>query len=151
MNVTDAAYDTVHEYPGGSVSLAPRLGMSDAVLRGKVNPKNDRNRLAIEEADALMGKTGDFRILHALAATHGFTLLPNGVEDGPGDLMDAVLATAVAKGDLAGVIARALKDHLITPNELTKIIRACATLQAGAVSICQEATTASRQATPGKR
>lgn len=53
MNVTDAAYDTVHQYPGGSEALAPRLGMSAAVLRGKVNPNTDRNLLSLQEADAL--------------------------------------------------------------------------------------------------
>ncbi|MFH7611555.1 hypothetical protein RA272_29150, partial [Pseudomonas syringae pv. tagetis] len=68
MNVTDAAYDTVHQYPGGSEALAPRLGMSAAVLRGKVNPNTDRNLLSLQEADALMARTGDFRILHALCA-----------------------------------------------------------------------------------
>lgn len=43
MNVTDAAYVTVHQYPGGSEALTPRLGMSAAVLRGKVNPNGDSN------------------------------------------------------------------------------------------------------------
>jgi len=69
MNVTDVAYDTVHQHPGGSVALAPRMGMSDATLRGKVNPNTDRNLLSLQEADALMGKTGDFRILQGRART----------------------------------------------------------------------------------
>ena len=29
MNITDAAYATVHDYPGGSVSLSPRLGICE--------------------------------------------------------------------------------------------------------------------------
>ena len=36
MNTIDASWHTVHEYPGGSEALAPRLGMSAAVLRTKV-------------------------------------------------------------------------------------------------------------------
>lgn len=60
MNVTDAAYDTVHQHPGGSEALAPRLGISAAVLRGKVNPNSDRNLLSLQEADALMARTGTF-------------------------------------------------------------------------------------------
>ena len=71
MNVTDAADATVHDYPGGSESLAPRMGMSAAVLRNKVNPGNDRNHLSLSEADRLMRVTGDHRILQALADQHG--------------------------------------------------------------------------------
>lgn len=74
MNVQDAAYRTVHDYPGGSESLAPRLGMSAAVLRGKVNPNNDRNILSLHEASQIMGVSDDFQMLHALAASHGFGL-----------------------------------------------------------------------------
>lgn len=68
--------DTVQEYPGGSESLAPRMsnGMSAATLRGKVNPNNDRNLLSLQEANELMGKSGDYRILHAMAADHGFVV-----------------------------------------------------------------------------
>lgn len=32
MNLADAAYNTVHDYPGGASSLAPRLGMSSHML-----------------------------------------------------------------------------------------------------------------------
>lgn len=149
MNVTDAAYDTVHQYPGGSEALAPRMsgGMSAATMRAKVNPNTDRNRLALEEADELMGKSGDFRILHAMAANHGFTCHP--IEgDGPGDLMGAILATSSAKGDLAAVIARALADDLITPNELSEIGRACAAVHAGLVAIGQEAAADAAKSVP---
>lgn len=148
MNVQDAAYATVHEYPGGSEPLAVRLGMSGAVLRGKVNPNNDRNLLSLAEADRMMGLSGDHRILHALAGEHGYTLQP--IEgDGPGCLMDAVLATAAAKGDLAAVISRALADNVITANELAEIGRACAAVQAGVVSIGQGAAARASRA-PGE-
>ncbi len=106
MNVQDAAYRTVHDYPGGSESLAPRMGMSAAVLRGKVNANNDRNVLSLSDADLMMGVSNDGQILHALAATHGVGLPP--LEGGTSlDITTALLGAAVAKGDLAGVIARA--------------------------------------------
>lgn len=147
MNVQDAAYATVHCYPGGSESLAPRIGMSPAVLRGKVNPNSDRNILSLADADALMGVTGDHRILHALAAEHGYTLQP--IEgDGHGCLMDAVLATSAAKGDLSAVIARALADKVISPNELADIGKACAAVHAGLVAIGQEAAADATRAAP---
>lgn len=149
MNVQDAAYATVHEYPGGSEPLAVRLGMSGAVLRGKVNPNNDRNILSLAEADRMMGLSGDHRILHALAGEHGYTLQPIEEEIAGGSLMAAVLATAAAKGDLAAVISRALADNVITANELAEIGRACAAVQAGVVSIGQGAAARARRA-PGE-
>ena len=128
MNVKDAAYDTVHQQPGGSTALAPRMGMSEAVLRGKVNPCTDRNRLALEEADELMAKTGDFRILHALAASHGGIFVQL---DSPqaGSLIGALLATDSAKGDLSKIVADAIADGRITPNEKAKIRKAVAAVQ----------------------
>lgn len=147
MNVQDAAYATVHDYPGGSESLAPRLGMSAAVLRGKVNPNNDRNVLSLADADKIMGVSEDHRILHALAAEHGYVLQPiNG--DAAECLMGAVLASSAAKGDLAAVISAATEDGVITPNELAAITRACAVLQARVVAISQRAA-ARVQRAPG--
>lgn len=147
MNVQDAAYATVRAYRGGSESLAPRLGMSAAVLRGKVNPNNDRNILSLADADAIMGVTGDHRILHALAAEHGYTLQPM-AEDSAECLMSAVLASSAAKGEMATVISAALEDGVITPNELADIKRACAALQAQVVAIAKRAAAKVRQA-PG--
>ena len=138
MNVTDAAYDTVHQYPGGSVALAPRMGMSDATLRGKVNPNTDRNRLALEEADELMAKTGDYRILHALAASHGFVLQRTEAPDA-GTLICSLLAASAAKGDLAELVSKAIRDKVITPNEADAIGRGCATVIAAIVQVAQHA------------
>lgn len=144
MNVQDAAYGTVHDYPGGSESLAPRIGMSAAVLRGKVNPNNDRNLLSLAEADKAMGVTGDFRILHALAAQHGFVLTPMEPSESV-DVTVAMLSAAAAKGDLATVIGRALQDGLITGNELADIGRACAALHARIVGVAQGAAARAAQ------
>lgn len=144
MNVTDAAYDTVHQYPGGSESLAPRMGLTAATLRGKVNPNSDRNRLALEEADEMMAKTGDYRILHALAANHGFVLQRS---DAPscGSLIAALLAAVTANGDLSGIVAAAMADGQITANESDEISRACALAQAAIVQVAQHGQAAAGQ------
>lgn len=141
MNVTDAAYDTVHLYPGGSESLAPRLGMSAATLRGKVNPNSDRNRLALEEADELMAKSGDFRILHALAASHGFAVQP---AEGPtaGTLIGTLLKAAGAQGDLSDAVAAAMADNRISHNEADEISRLCMQLVAAFSKVSQQAQAA---------
>jgi len=144
MNVTDAAYDTVHQYRGGSEALAPRMGMSAATLRGKVNPNTDRNLLSLQEADTLMGRTGDFRILHALCAEHGFVAQR---VDAPasGTLITALLSAAAAKGDLAELISEAMSDNRISPNEADAISRACAQVMAAIVQVSQHAEAAAER------
>lgn len=144
MNVTDAAYDTVHQYPGGSEALAPRMGMSAATLRGKVNPNTDRNLLSLQEADTLLGRTGDYRILHALCAEHGFIAQR---VDAPhsGNLITALLSAAAAKGDLAELVSEAMADNRITPNEADAISRACQQVMAALVQVSQHAEAAAER------
>jgi hypothetical protein len=134
VNVLDAAHRTVHAYPGGSESLGPRIGIVPAVLRSKVNPNCHSHRLAIDEADLIMGATGDLSILQALAANHGCTLQRI---DGsaPGSLFGAHLASTGASGDLAGVLAAALADGRVSANEAATISRAGAALQAAIVHL----------------
>lgn len=129
MNTADAAYSTVHDYPGGTESLGPRIAMSAAVLRGKVNPNNDRNVLSLDEASRIMGVTGDHRILQALAAEHGYTLQKVEVEASPGDVLRTLLRANAAEGEFDRVLGEALADGLITPNELKQINEAGAAQQ----------------------
>ncbi|MCJ8005715.1 phage regulatory CII family protein [Staphylococcus aureus] len=144
MNVTDAAYDTVHQYPGGSEALAPRMGMSAATLRGKVNPNTDRNLLSLQEADTLMARTGDYRILHALCAEHGFIAQRVDAPES-GTLITALLAAAAAKGDLAELVSEAMADNRITPNEADAIARACQQVMAALVQVSQHAEAAAER------
>ena len=147
MNLIDAAHATVRSYPGGSESLGPRIGMSPAVLRNKVNPNNTTHHLTLAEADAIMGVSGDHRMLHALAAEHGYTLQRI---DAPaaGNMIGAVLAAAAAKGDLAEIISEALADNRVTPNEAADIARACAAVQAAIVQVGQHAAESARAGQP---
>lgn len=138
MNIIDAAHKTVHDYPGGSESLAPRIGMSAAVLRNKVNPNNTTHHLTLAEAGEIMGVTGDDRILHALAAQHGYTLQSMDAPESS-TVMCAMLAASAAKGDLAGILGRALADGKFTPNEAVNIARACAQVQAAIAEVSRHA------------
>lgn len=144
MNVTDAAYDTVHQHAGGSVALAPRMGMSDATLRGKVNPNNDRNLLSLQEADTLMARTGDFRILHALCAEHGFVAQRIEAPES-GSLIGSLLTAAAGHGGLAELISNAMADARISPNEADAISRACAQVMAALVKVSQHAEAAAER------
>lgn len=123
MNVEDAAYNTVHNYPGGSESLAPRLGMSPAVLNSKVRPNTRTHRLALEEADLMIGLSKDYQILQALAANHGFGLYRLEPEEGDqqSSLLGELLRVGALDGEFARTVHDALADEIITPNEMNAI------------------------------
>lgn len=134
MNIADAAYATVHDYPGGSESLGPRVGMVPAVLRNKVNPHSTNHHLSIADADRLMGVTGDHRMLQALAASHGYVLQRAEHSEGEG-VLSAHLALSAAKGELSAALLDALRDGRITQNEATLIASAGAAVQAAIVHL----------------
>lgn len=121
MNILDAAHKTVHAYPGGSESLAPRIGMSAAVLRNKVNPNNTTHHLTLAEADEVMGVTGDHRLLQVLAANHGYALQRCEAVHENGPVLQALLVANAAEGEFDRVLQEALSDNLITQNELRLI------------------------------
>jgi hypothetical protein len=157
VNIIDAAHATVRNYPGGSESLAPRMitrtedgrekAMSAAVLRNKVGPNNTTHHLTLAEADQIMGLTGDHRILHALAAEHGYTLQRIDAPD-TGSMIGSLLSASAAKGDLAEILSAAMADNRITPNEATDIARACAAVQAAIVRVSQHAAESARVGQP---
>lgn len=131
MNITDAAHKTVKDYPGGSEALAVRIGMSAAVLRNKVNPNNTTHHLTLAEASEIMGVTGDDRILHAMAAEHGYTLQKMQA-DGMESVMGAMLENAAKQGAFAQALQEALSDGLISENEM-KAISSAGTAQVEAM------------------
>ncbi|WP_426787846.1 phage regulatory CII family protein [Xanthomonas campestris] len=153
MNISDAAYHTVHAYPGGSEALATRLinktedgrerAMSAAVLRNKVNANNTTHHLTLAEASQIMGVTGDDRMLHALAAEHGYTLQRTEAPTG-GNMLAALLSASSAKGKLAQIIGEAIGDGRITPNEATDIAAACGDAQAMLAEVAQHARAAAQ-------
>lgn len=140
MNIQDAAYQTVHDYQGGSESLAPRIGMSPAILRNKVNPNNTTHHLTLREASALMGVTNDFRILHGLAAEHDHVAQKCCADDA-GSILSAMLVAAAAKGSLASTLSEAMADLKITTNEAALIAKHCAAVQEAMSEIASRART----------
>lgn len=122
MNHLDAFYQTVHAAPGGCEAIAPRMGMSAAILRNKANPNSAANKPTLDEADRLMGITGDFQILHALAQNHGFVCTK--LDEQPaGDM--AVLETVTdiwqKLGGLGAEVHKALADGRIEQHEVKSI------------------------------
>lgn len=144
MNTADAAYHTVHDYPGGSVSLGPRVGISDAVLRNKVNirtPRDEkRHHLTFEEAQRIVAMTGDVRMLQAWAHAEGFLLVkaPVGSADSCDmAVLEQVVGLGVANGQFMQTIHAALADGRVDESEMKRIRAAERELQTVAATVTQ--------------
>jgi hypothetical protein len=129
MNHLDAFYQTVHTAPGGCDALAPRMGMSAAILRNKANPNSTTNKPTLDEADRLMGITGDYRVLHALAQNHGFVCTKID-EQPPSDMavLEAVTDIWQNLGGLGAEVHKALADGRIEAHEVKAIEDAAFTM-----------------------
>jgi hypothetical protein len=127
MNSEDAAYATVHDYPGGSESLGPRVGTSPAVLRNKVNPNNDTHHLTFKEARRIAAVASDPRMLRAWAHEEGYLLVkaPDS-QRGESDMsvLEKVVGFMVATGAYGQEIHTALADGKVDRSELDKVVRA---------------------------
>ena len=123
MNVADAFHQTVHGAAGGCEALAVRMGMSPAILRNKANPNTLTNKPMLDDADRVMGITGDHRVLHALAANHGYVCVK--IEDAATACDTAILELVTrvwsANGDVGAAVNAALADGRIEEHEVVGI------------------------------
>ena len=130
MNILDAAYNTVHDYPGGANALAPRMGIrSPAVLNSKVNPNTETHHITLLEVSKLMELTGDYRVLQRLNAQHGKVAinLPSIPECRDTALTDLVLSIGMSGGDICAQFKEMMADGRITRGEaidMSKVIHA---------------------------
>lgn len=76
IDIFDAAYHTAHDYPGGAVALAARLGKNPGTFLNKLNPGCETHHLTLSEAVQIQSLSGDHRVLHAMAATLGEICVP---------------------------------------------------------------------------
>lgn len=125
MNHLDAFYQTVHGAPGGCEAIASRMGMSAAILRNKANPNSATNKPTLDDADRLMGVTGDYSVLEALAANHGFTLTKVGDEPASDmAVLERVTNIWQRLGELAAEVHKTLEDGRVDPHEVDAVRRA---------------------------
>lgn len=123
MNVEDAAYSVVHDYPGGQGALGERIGMSGALLGNKVRASCPGNVLSLREAVMITGVTGDHRILAAWAAEENYRLVPVDVAEA-GDIVSTLLEQNEHEGTFARVLRGAMADGRITEREMRAIEKA---------------------------
>lgn len=120
MNILDAAYRVGHDSPGGVAALAPRMGISQAVLNSKLNPNTKTHILSIEEMVRMEHLTGRHDILFAHAEVLGYVAVP--VPCVGDDDVDHAITTACAEfGDYLRTVGDALGDKRVTPNEAKKL------------------------------
>jgi hypothetical protein len=151
MNIIDAANATVHDYLGGSESLGPRIGLSAADLRSKLDPGSSTQHLTIAEADRIMELTGDFRMLRALAHQHGFLLVESpdpGASDSDMERLEQAVGLGVASGELRCGAIGALADSRINEKELRATHAAQYALQAVAAHLAASCRRKTMAASP---
>lgn len=136
MNSIDAAHAVVHDYPGGSESLGPRVGISPAVLRNKVNPNNCTHHLTFAEARRIADMTNDFRALQAWAHEAGF-LLVKAPEGNACDMavLEQVVGLGVANGQFLETVSDTLEDGKVEKEELERVLRAQHKVQTAAATV----------------
>ncbi len=123
MSPHDAFHQAVHRAPGGCEALAIRLGMSPAVLRNKANPNTSFNKPTLDDVLGVMGMTGEYGLLHAIAANFGFVCVKVGDEVEASDMavLEMVAQVWATNGEVGIEVNSALADGRITDAEVVRI------------------------------
>lgn len=141
MNVDDAAYAVVHDYPGGADALAARMNKSAAVLCSKVRPNCTTHHLTLREAQDITALTDDPRILEAFARDTGRIVLkmPTDADDQVSDMavLELVARVWMGQGHLGSAVHHALTDSRLTPTEYEQICEAGSRAQAHIAGLLQ--------------
>ncbi len=129
ISVTDAAFHTAHDYPGGIPALAQRMGMSQNTLQHKVNTHNTTHHLGLHEAVKMMVITGDNRIAQAVAAAGGGVLV-NMVHDSSGMTIEKVMGMSKEFADILGAVADCVRLGKVSVNDMHACEKQAAELMA---------------------
>ena len=126
MNILDTAHAVAHDYPGGCESLAPRIGMSAAVLRSKVNPNTDTHQLTLMNAVAITDMTDDERILEAWLEQRNAVMvkLPDATEQPDNEeILSRFMSLTVQFGSLARRYSEVTADGEVDEQEMADMER----------------------------
>lgn len=122
MSVADAAYNVVHDYPGGAAALQVRMGKTN--LSGEVNPNVATAKLGIEDAVTVQLMARDYRILYAMAVELGH-FPPLAMPDGWDQTVDQPCirtASEVVKesADVLHTTVESLADNHVSDNDMAR-------------------------------
>lgn len=123
MDPIDAAHAVVLDYPGGSESLAPRIGKGNSTLRQEVL-RIGTAKLGLMDAVKITLVTRDSRIVAAFNEACGFCpplpLPHHDITDGAlQDLLERSAEVSSTVCDAFTEFQRDIADGKVTPNELT--------------------------------
>lgn len=129
MNELDAAYNLVHDYPGGAESLAPRIGKNATTLCHEVAGVGTA-KLGMLTARKLSVASGDMRILEAFAGQCGFMLLPlpSALQMGKDTCMERLGEVLRESSEVVRETVTGLADGELSDNERSRIERDCGKL-----------------------
>lgn len=103
--VDDAAYHTVHDYPGGVSALAVRMAMPVGTLTHKANTNNDQHFFRPHELVKLQHFARNAAVLHAMAAQLGYTCSLALPDQAGGDPVDSFMHLQCAIADFVKALA----------------------------------------------
>lgn len=127
LSVLDAAYHTVHNYPGGSEALGLRMSpaKSGTTLSQEVRPPvGCTAKLGINTAAQIIDLSGDYTIAHAFCARVGGMFVPLPQVDGTNTkVLPAVSRLAAEFGQLVAQVTDVADDGRVSLNELRQVER----------------------------
>ena len=120
-HMLDAAFSLVRAYPGGSLSLAPRMGKAHNTLSHEVSGRAGY-KLGLDDAVAMSVLAADLRLLNAFAAEMGCMVLqlPDGSALGTG-VMPRVGEAAREFGEFLCEVTSNAADGNISANDLRRV------------------------------
>jgi hypothetical protein len=125
MHTLDAAYNLVHDYPGGAHSLGPRMGKSPNTLNHEVAGDGSAKFGLVDAVKATI-LSNNFNILYAFAEECDHMCIPLPPSDGnPTSSILAGLAKSSERfAELCNQVINSAADGEINDNELARIQRA---------------------------
>lgn len=125
MQLLDVAFHVVHDYPGGSKSLAPRLNKSQHTLNHEVAGDGSA-KLGIVDACKITQLTKDMRILHAFAEACGHLCIPmpGAVAIQNGNVMQALAESSREFAELCQEVCGVMADDDVSDNDLARVEKA---------------------------
>lgn len=149
MNVSDAAYNTAHDYPGGSKALSLRLGKAATTLADEVNPNLTHAKLGLLDAIKMQVMSRDYRVLYAMAAELGHASFPlPDLDRIDSNCSQSVATLAKEFGELMAEVAQGLADGDVNDNELKRLEREAGQLVSALQQLLRHAATLNAKSKP---
>jgi hypothetical protein len=123
LNILDTLHAVAHDYKGGCESLAPRVGMSAAVLRSKVNPNTETHKPTLMDAVNITEMADDDRVLEAWARQRGKALidLPTADNCADSDVIEMMSESMKTFGDIGNEITKTFADGRVETREARRV------------------------------